>query len=114
MGRPAAGRRAVSALIWWAVIIGGFLFTYRKAYSVLADGELHEFPNLSFTAEDRAMTAVMALLLALIWPFVLVGYVIYRFATPQSTGERRQEVAARERRVADLERKLDIRGRNAP
>jgi hypothetical protein len=59
-------------------------------------------------AEVRALDAIMAMLASIMWPVVLVGYMVWRFATPVTPGERKAELDERERRIQELERELGI------
>lgn len=90
-----------------AVYVAGFLFTYRHAYLTL----MHADENRGYRkldGEDRAMNAALAMLASSMWPLVLVGFGIYRFATPVTLGQRKQELDASEREIARLEDELGI------
>lgn len=86
-----------------AVVIAGFIGTYRAAYKLLDEHEGSERDD----ASDRATYAVLALLIACMWPLAFTGWVIWRIATPQTARQKRAELKAMERRRTELQN--DIR-----
>jgi hypothetical protein len=95
-----------------AITLGGYLLCYRVAYQFLDE---HEGAD-SDDAMDRAFPAIMALLIAMVWPLVLAWWVIWRFATPKTARQRRAELRELEQRrdevqhdIARMERQLGIR-----
>lgn len=92
-----------------AAYVAGFLFTYRRAYLALAaSDEQRPYGGRVPDTEDRAMNAVFSMLVAMLWPVAIVGYGIWRHATPVTPGERKRELDAREREIERLERELGI------
>lgn len=96
-----------------AALVAGFLFTYRRAYVVFSEADERLHDGLTYVKRDggdRAMCAVVAMLAAALWPVTIVGYVIYRFLTPQTAGERKADLDAREAEIKRMERDLGIGG----
>lgn len=90
------------------VLVAGFLFTYRRAYLALMSVEENRDWGSGPDREDRAMTAMLAMLLSLMWPLVILGWILWRFVTPVTPGQRKAELDEREARIAQMERELGI------
>ncbi len=86
-----------------AAYCAGYVYTYRKAY-VFADDDMA--PRDSFDLMTNVMLGMFA---AMIWPAVLLGWVLYKGFTPVTPREREQQLKDRERHIANLERELGIR-----
>lgn len=67
--------------------IAGWLFTYRHAY---ARAELAVSKDMGddLGDVDRATMAGVCMVLCFGWPLVLIGYGVWRFLTPVSTGSK--------------------------
>ncbi|MBA3781010.1 MAG: hypothetical protein H0X12_04045 [Nocardioides sp.] len=97
----------MSGWIVLGVYVVGFLFTYRNAYlAIMTADEDRKYSKPD--AEDRAMMAIVAMLASTLWPVTLVGYAIWRFATPVTPGQRKAELDSRAREIERLERELGI------
>lgn len=97
----------MSGWIVLAVYVAGWVFVYRKAFVVIAESEGDE------DKADRAFAGYMAMIVATLWPLTVTGYWVWRLLSPKTLGQRRREVEERERRVAELERELNIK-KDAP
>jgi hypothetical protein len=106
-GWSSAGRGVVTDWIILAVYVIGWLLVYRKAYVVLAEDMASI--GLPLSTFDRAGSAALAMLVAVFWPVVVVGYGVWRVFTPVLPSERAAELDERERRIRELERDLGIK-----
>jgi hypothetical protein len=93
-----------------AVYVVGFVVTYRKAYVVISEdsyrtGFLPSEPDPA----DKYFIAALAIVAALVWLPLCVGYGIYRTLTPVTPRERKADLDAREREIERLERELGIK-----
>ena len=92
--------------MWWVILgvyLVGVVFTARKAayYFAVADADLGD------DVEMRAANRVMAFALGLVWPVAVVVAVVTG-KLPKTPEALRKEVAARDARIAELERELGI------
>lgn len=100
----------MSGWITLAIVLGGFVFTYRRAYLALivSDERNAKYMGRPVDNESKALTAAMSMLIALMWPVTLAGYFVWRVATPISPGQKMAELEAREREIERLERELGL------
>lgn len=96
----------------WLISLGylaGFLITARLMYCLSLDSLL-KIGSDKADGEDRAMSAFIGTILAVIWPVTLAFALMYVLIARKTPGEKRREVAERtedqEKRIQDLERLL--------
>lgn len=94
----------MSDWIFWIAYAAGFLFTYRRMYIAFSHPEAMGAGD----AFERVASAAMSMCVSTMWPVVLVGYGIWRFATPVTPAERQAELDTREREIERMERALGI------
>jgi hypothetical protein len=76
----------------------------------------HLLDEVAGDKPDRAdvlVSRAMALLIGLLWPVVLLGALVM-WRTPKSRGQLRQDLAARDARIAELERENGIGDTRGP
>ncbi|MBG0818924.1 hypothetical protein [Planomonospora sp. ID82291] len=89
-------------MIGWIIYLTGVVVVARKVITLLRDDGLYEPDDWT---EDAAFRAI-GLLIAIPWPLILLGAVLTG-RLPKSHHELRAELAAHERRIAQLERERD-------
>jgi hypothetical protein len=90
----------MKAVLTWAVLVIGFVFTYRQVYLLFAEDELLGDGQDPF---ERVIPAVLAFLVSLMWPLVLAGWLVWRIAAPKTAAQRREELRALVERKVELE-----------
>lgn len=88
-----------SSWIWYLIAAAYgicWIVTYRVAYRHAMDAEP------ATDSVDKAMMTTMCMLVGLLGPLALVGYGLYRVATPETAHEKRAAVAALEERRRQL------------
>ena len=88
----------------WIVLgiyCAGYVLTARKAAPWLV--RIMCTDSLPVEATDRLFGRVLGCLVALLWPLVILGALITG-KLPKTDQEIREELAAREQRISDLER----------
>jgi hypothetical protein len=79
------------------------------------DVEYYGFNRAKWDREDRPPVILSAILICMLWPFVLtvpVGYVLYKYMTGSKTRSQAEIEAEKQqlnKRIKELEKELDIR-----
>lgn len=97
----------MSAWVFWAVYLAGYVFTYRRMFVAMMEHDARAF-TLTPVGEHRTGNAVAAMGACLFWPVVIVAWVIHRVLTPYSPSERKADLDKREREIERMERELGI------
>ena len=85
------------------IYVAGFVFAARKISVAILNADPGD--NDAF---DRTMSRALGALVALAWPAILVGALVTG-KLPKTDKQLRADVAARDARIAELEREAGIR-----
>lgn len=106
-------------MVGWSIFGGyviGVVAMARFLAPVILDWNASDFYYRGPDTEDVVLSRVMAFLIGLIWPFVLVGLLVF-WKTPRSQAQikrdlhkREEMVKSRERYIEKLERETGIIG----